>query len=198
MIILDLEQGTDEWMKARIGIPTASQFDKIITTKGEPSKQAKKYAYQLAGERVAGFKEETYSNATMARGTELESEARKFYALAYDVEVQEVGFCLDDGKEFGCSPDGLVGEEGGIEIKCPLMATHVGYLLGGKLPTDYIQQVQGSMFVTGRKWWDFVSYYPNMKPFIVRVQRDEVLINALRLALDMLSKDLESIVLEIS
>jgi putative phage-type endonuclease len=151
MIVLDIEQGTEEWQKARLGIPTASNFDKIVTTKGDLSKQSKKYLYTLASEQVTGVKEEGYTNGVMQRGNELEQEARDFYELTQSATIEKVGFVYsDESKSVGASPDGFVGEEGGIEIKCPLAHTHVGYLLGKKLPTEYIQQVQGNLFVTGR------------------------------------------------
>ena len=199
MITLEIEQQSPEWAAARLGIPTASEFDKIITTKGEPSKQAQKYLYQLAGERVSGFKEETYTNASMARGVLLEAEAREFYELTQDVQIQQVGFCFqDEALKFGCSPDGLVGEDGLIEIKCPIISTHVGYLLDGGLPMDYFQQVQGQLFVTGRKWTDFVSYYPGLKPLKIRVLRDEPFLLKLKAALDSFCVELETVIKKIS
>ncbi|NCD17904.1 MAG: hypothetical protein EOL91_11480 [Actinobacteria bacterium] len=189
MIINNCEQGSDEWFAVRCGVPTASNFEKIITTKGEPSKQALKYMYQLAGESVTGVKEETYQNSAMLRGVEMEAEARSFYELVNDVSVEQVGFCLhDDG--FGCSPDGLVGTDGLIEIKCPSLAVSVGYLLDGGLPTDYFQQVQGQLLVTGRKWCDFISYYPGLKPLIIRVEPDKEFIEKLHNELKTFCKNL--------
>ena len=108
MEISNCIQGSDEWFKIRCGVPSSSNFDKIVTTKGEPSKQAEKYGYKLAGEAIAGKAEETYKNAAMERGTILEDEARQLYQIVNDVEVEQVGFCKLEG--FGCSPDGLVGE----------------------------------------------------------------------------------------
>lgn len=178
MKILDCVQMSPEWFKARLGLPTASNFDQIITTKCEPSKQALKYMYKLAGERVSGTCEESYTNAAMQRGIDLEPEAIAFYEIVNDCKVEKVGFFFEEGK-FGCSPDGLVGDDGMIQIKCPSMAVHVGYLLDNKVPTDYFQQVQGELYVTGRKWSDFISYYPALKPLIVRVERDEKFITAL-------------------
>jgi len=183
MKIIDCEQGTPEWFQARAGKPTASGFDKILTTKGVPSKQAEKYLYRLAGEAVTGIPEESYQNVAMLRGKEMEAEARKFYEFKNDVEIVQIGFCLsDDG--YGCSPDGLVGKDGLLEIKCPLMSTHVGYLLNGTLPTEYFQQTQGQLLVTGRKWLDFLSYYPGIKPLLVRVERDEKFIKLLKTELE--------------
>lgn len=194
MIIEAVEQGSAEWLKFRCGIPTASNFDKIVTSSGAPSKQREKYMYQLAAERISGVKEDGYQSAAMTRGIEMEAEARKLYELitGETVELCGIGFC-DSRKLFAASPDGLVGEDGCIEIKCPTSAIHVGYLLDGKLPTDYFQQTQGQLFVTGRKWNDFISYYPGVKPFIVRCQRDEKFIGALFLELDKFCKELDVI-----
>jgi hypothetical protein len=110
-----------------------------------------------------------------------------------DAVVEQVGLCYSDDKKFACSPDGLVGEDGGLEIKCPLVATHIGYLLNGELPSDYFQQVQGCLFVTGRKWWDFMSYSPGLKPFIIRVKRDEGFISLLKGSLITFCKELDEI-----
>lgn len=173
MKIITAEQYSQEWWDARLGVPSASCFDKIITTTGKPSAQAEKYLFKLAGERVCGKAEETYQNAAMVRGLETEAEARAMYQIIKDAEVKDVGFCLHDDVLAGCSPDGLIGEDGGLEIKCPGITAHVQYLIDGVLPTEYYQQVQGSLFVTGRKWWDFMSYYPGMRPLIVRVYADD-------------------------
>lgn len=173
MRCIDCEQGSDEWIAARLGIPSASMYGKIITTQGKWSTQADTYINQLVAEKLTGEQTPFYQNEHMARGTELEPDARKMYEFIKDVEVQEVGFCLHDALEAGASPDGLIGEDGGLEIKCPAPATHVEYLRGGKLPSKYKQQVMGCLWITGREWWDFMSYHPSMKPLIVRVERDE-------------------------
>ena len=194
MIILDLEQRTPEWYAARCGVLSASNFDKIITTKGEPSKSAQKYLYQLAGERVSGRVEETYQNAAMQRGIEMEAQAREFYELVNDVQVQQVGLCFfDNTRRVAASPDGLVGDDGCLEIKCPLIYTHVGYLVNGGLSEEYFQQAQGQLFVTGRKWVDLISYFPGIRPVIVRLERDEKFISSLSKQLDQLCKDLYEI-----
>ncbi len=194
MIILDVEQGSEEWLKARCGIPTASNFDKIVTTKGEPSKQAKKYMNQLAGEKITGVPAENFKSAYMERGKEVEEEARNFYNLVADAEIQCVGLVYgDDTKSYSCSPDGLLGVDGGFEVKCPAIFTHVEYLLKGVLPLDYFQQVQGNLFVTGRKWWDFFSYYPGLKPLKIRVYRNEAFIVALKHELDLFCLELNNV-----
>jgi len=194
MQILDMPQQTEAWFKAKAGVPSASNFNKIVTSKGEKSTQAKKYMYRLAGEKIAGMPEETYQSAAMARGCELEDEARTFYEMTYGKEVKQVGFCIaDDG--YACSPDGLVYDDGMIEIKCPnSIAVHVSYLLDNKIPTDYIQQVQGQLLVTGRKYCDFISYYPAIKPLIIRVERDEVFLKKLEVELKVFCKQLEEVI----
>lgn len=189
MEIFDCIQGEEDWFKARLGIPTSSSFDKIITTAGLPSKSAEKYMFKLAGEFVSGKSEETYQNAAMQRGTELEDEARQLYQIVNDVEVEQVGFCLAEG--YGCSPDGLVGKDGMLEIKCPSVSVHVEYLLKGKLPTAYFQQVQGQMLVTERKFCEFISYYPGIKPFIIRVERDEEFLAKLEVELEKFCAELK-------
>ncbi|MCK5610002.1 YqaJ viral recombinase family protein [Candidatus Pacearchaeota archaeon] len=189
MIILDVEQGSDEWFQARVGVPSASIFDKIVTSKGVLSTSKQKLIYKLAGERVIGAKEEGYTNGAMQRGIELEPEARSLFELITGKNVTEVGLCYhDERKDRSCSPDGLV-ETGmtlmeGLEIKCPELQTHVEYLIGNKLPTKYFQQVQGSLYVTGFDRWHFMSYYPGMKPLHVIVERDEIWIAKLSKALD--------------
>jgi len=173
------EQGSFEWLAARLGIPSASMFAKIVTTKGAWSTSADTYINQLVAERLTGEREEVFQSHHMIRGTELEPDARDLYSLMTNSEVIEVGFCLHDTLAAGCSPGGLIGEDGGLEIKCPAPSTHVEYLRGGVLPSKYKQQVMGCLWITGREWWDFVSYHPTMKPLIVRVERDEEYIAAL-------------------
>lgn len=179
MIILDVEQGSEEWFAARVGIPSASIFDKLITSKGALSTSRQKMLYKLSGERVLGEKEEGYTNGAMQRGIELEPEARALFELITGLEVKEVGLCYyDKRKDRSCSPDGLI-ETGmtlmeGLEIKCPELATHVEYLISNKLPTKYFAQVQGSMYITGLEKWYFMSHFPGMKPLIIEVERDEI------------------------
>ncbi len=179
MKILEAEQGTQEWLDARLGRPSASQFHKLITSSGKPSTQADSYINTMIAERLMGYSEPVYVTDAMQRGTDLEPEARELYEFISDVKVQEVGFILDNSGEFGCSPDGLIGEEGGLEIKCPAPHNHIAWSRKGVCPAKHYAQVQGCMYITERKWWDFMSYHPDMKPFIVRVERDEEFITNL-------------------
>ena len=178
-------QGTEEWLKARLGVPSASNFSKVVTTKGQRSTSFMGYVNALIAEKLTG--DPTYVKITepMERGTSLEDEARAMYQLINDTDVRQADFIKHPNMEVGCSPDGLIdvkcdrGLIGGLEIKCPLQGTHVEYLRAGKVPSKYMLQVQGCMFVTGRGYWDFMSYHPKMKPLIVRTYRDDDLINEL-------------------
>ena len=195
MIIDTAIQGTPEWMKARIGIPTSSNFDNIVTTKGEPSKQREKYLYTLSAERVSGVKEETYQNFAMQKGIEREAESRRMYELMSGNTVVECGLCYqDERKLWGASPDGLIGEDGAFEVKNPTAAVAVGYLLEGKLPTSYFVQVQGQLLVTGRKWVDFLSFYQGLRPLLIRVEPDKVFQIKLQVELELFCTELNQIV----
>lgn len=174
MQLHNVEQGSAEWLQARLGIPTASEFRKIITPMGKPSAQCEAYSERLLAEYMLGYPVETFGGNTWTdRGKELEPHAVRFYEGQNEVETVPVGFCTDDKRTMGASPDRLVGEDGLLEIKCPAPQTHMHYLLTGEIDNDYIPQVQGQLLVTGRKWVDWVSYHPEMPPVIIRVRRNE-------------------------
>lgn len=195
MRMIKHEQGTEEWLKSRLGCPSGSGFDKLIGASGKPSTQAEGYINQLIAELLTGETTEIKVTEWMQRGTELEPIAREFYELASGNNVEEVGFCKHDVLEAGVSPDGLISTDGGLEIKCPAPATHIAYLRGGVLPTKYKQQVMGCMWVTGRQWWDFVSYHESMPALIVRVERDDDYITLLA---DEVSKAVDTIQSEVN
>ena len=183
MIILNHEQGTEEWFAARLGKPSASNFGKLITATGKPSTSADGYINQLIAERLTKQSEPFYQNEHMARGTELEPEAREAYEFITGYSVTEYGFILDDSKEFGCSPDGIVefiGDITGLEIKCPAANTMVKYMRDPQsLVKAYYQQIQGCMLVTGASSWDAFAYHPEMPHVLVTVKRNEEYINQL-------------------
>lgn len=189
MIEINCEQGSPEWFEARCGVPTASNFKKLVSSTGKPSTQQKVYMMELLAEMLTTSKTTIEQTEWMTRGIELEQEAAELYAFTKDVELKEAGLLLDDSRSFGCSPDRLL-DDGGLEIKCPKPSTHVGYLLANKVPADYYPQVQGCMLVTGYKWWDFMSYCPGMKPLIIRCERDE---NYLEVLSDELMKFLKKL-----
>lgn len=174
MRIIDCEQGTDEWFAARRGVPSASEFDSIITPKkGDLAAAHEAYIDRLIDETIrVDAVRKFHGTADTDRGHELEPDAREMYAFMHNVEPQTVGFVLRDDGAAGCSPDALVGDDGGLEIKCPDGPQHVGYLRAGCLPDKYKPQVHGNLLITGRAWWDFVSYCPGHKPLIVRVTPD--------------------------
>lgn len=194
MIICEAQQGSIEWLADRAGVFSASNFDKLITTKGEASKQAQKYIYEIAAEKVSGIKAESFQSAAMARGVELENEAVEFYSLTHEVDPRPVGFVMDDLKRWGASPDRLINDNGLLEVKCPLPHTMVDYLLNENLYQDYKQQVQGQLFVTGREWCDLIAYSRGLKPLIIRVKRDDEFISKLESILIAACKELDAVV----
>jgi hypothetical protein len=179
MIVHDFAQQSPEWWAIRLGKPTASRFKDIYTSTGKSAAGADGYMYGLIAEQVAGKQLESYSNEWMTRGTELEPDARNYYQLVRDVEVQQIGFVTNDAGTVGCSPDAL-----GLEIKCPAPHTHIKYLIDRKCPAEYVPQVQGSIWICEADHWDFMSYHPDLPPLIVRVERDDKYINGLSVEID--------------
>lgn len=176
MKIIDCDQGSIEWLKARLGLPTASDFSNIITPGGDRSTSADKYANTLIAEAMVGEPVESFESPWMSRGKEFEEEAAKAYALLTDSKLVKVGFCTNDEGTAGCSPDRLVDDDGLLEIKIPSPAQHVHYLLTRKVDRTYWPQLQGQLYVTGRKWVDWVSYHPKMPAVIIRVIPNETYI----------------------
>lgn len=191
MIVYDtLEQGTPEWCEVRRGIPTASNFDKILTPGGKPSAQAKPYMRHLIAELIIGRPIQQVKTSWMQRGNEMEGEAMSFYEFDQEVTIKRVGFIENDLRTWGCSPDALVGNDGMAEFKCPAPDTHIGYMLWSDVATDYRVQLQGQLFVAERDWVDICSYHPELPPVIVRVQRDEPYITLLAAALEQFVEDM--------
>jgi len=176
MKICSAKQYTPEWWAARCGIPTASKAGCIFTSTGAASKQAYAYMCELIGQMYDPGYGTSYEPSTLAMeiGSALETHARKAYEFERGVDVTEVGFCTSDDGAFGGSPDGLIGSDGGLEIKCGIYKTHVEWLLSGRVPPKHMPQIQMSLIVTGRQWWDFMSYAYGMPSLIVRVERDEL------------------------
>lgn len=196
MIVLDCEQGSEAWLRARIGLPTASGFDQIMTAKKlQYSESAAKYRAHILAEWTTGFpiQDDLKRNDWMARGTDMEPEARRWYELEKDVEVERVGFILREDRRVGGSPDGLVGLDGGAEIKVPALHTHLLYLLDPKeLVAKYQSQCQGYMYLTGRKWWDVLSYSPVVPKVLERIPRDPQFIGALHRHIGRFLTDLDA------
>lgn len=168
-MIYYFEQGTPEWFEVRRGKFTASNFNDLFMKESTIGFQ--KAIYKVAFERLTGKSPEEFISNYMQRGNELESEAREFYEMETFNKVHQIGF-IEKDEWVGCSPDGLIGEDGMIEIKCPAFNTQINYLLGGSLPSIYDWQVQGQLWITGRAWCDFISYHPDLKPLNIRVYPD--------------------------
>ncbi len=174
MIISNFEQGSPEWHQERVGKVTGSNFSRVMTASTlKPSKDA--YIYELAAERASGMAEEgEWDSYHMRRGKELEPEAVSAYEFENNITVQRVGFCTPyAASAYGCSPDGLIGEDGGLEIKCPELKTHIQYTEENKLPSKYKGQVYGFLYVTKRNWIDFMSYHRDYEAFVLRVTTDD-------------------------
>jgi len=185
----DVQQGSQAWLEARMGRPTASQFDRIITPSGSPSKSASGYCNALLVEVMLGRPLIGTEMPWMTRGKEMEAEAVKYYELMRDVETVPIGFVTTDDGRIGASPDRLVGTDGLLEIKCPTdethskyLAAHIDALLGEDktVAETYKVQCQGQLFVAERQWSDVESYYPGLPEALTRIERDEKFIAAMK------------------
>lgn len=188
--IITCDQGTDEWLEARRGIPTASCFSKVLA-KGE-GKVRKAYMLELAGEIITGRPNEGYSNDHMKRGHEMEPDARGQYAFENRVSPQLVGFIRNGAK--GCSPDSLIGNDGMLEIKTKIPALHIECLMRDSFPPEHRAQCQGALWVAEREWIDLAVYWPGLPLVIHRATRDEEYIKTLASEVDRFNDELAAIV----
>jgi len=194
MEIIDCQQGTEQWFSARLGIPTASMFSVLLSGRkdAKDKKTRQTYMMKLAGEIITGEPADSYTNIHMERGKVMEDEARDLYAFMSDADPVRVGFIKAFGA--GASPDSLIGEDGGLEIKTALAHIQVDRLLSGTLPSEHKAQVQGNLWVSGRKWWDFCSYSPKLPMFTLRVERDEDYIKEIAAGVTEFNKELAEMV----
>lgn len=184
MIYHDVAPRSKEWFAVRLGIPTSSEFHKIITPKTlKVSSQAPAYMHRLLAEWVTGQQVENWQGDWMERGVELEDEAVAAYELLTGLETERGGFITTDDGMLGCSPDRLIGTVGDLELKSPLIQTQIGYALDG-LSDEYRCQVQGRLLIHEREWVDLFSYHPLFSIPPVRITRDEKFIAILRPVLD--------------
>ena len=193
-----MEQKSDAWYAIRLGKVTASNFSKAIA--GGAGKTKTTLMRNLIAERLTDEPEPTYSNGVMDRGTEIEPLAREYYEALNGCTVECVGF-IELNEDIGVSPDGLVGEDGMLEIKCPNSSTHIGYILDDKMPSVYKAQVQGQLWVSGRKWVDFVSYDPRVtkRPYwCKRIVRDEQYIAELDVKINKFIAELKTTMAKIT
>jgi len=194
MEIVACDQGTDEWFRARMGIPTASEFATVMAKgrSGGDSKTRQTYLYKLAGEVITGEPMESFSNAHTERGHALEQEARNLYAFMVDAECERVGFIRSGRK--GASPDSLIGAGGMVEIKTKLPHLMIETILRGEFPPEHKAQCQGQLWVAEREWIDIAVYWPGMPLFVTRAVRDEPYIRELSGAVDQFNAELDMIV----
>lgn len=196
-------QRTNEWFSARLGKVTASRIaDVCARTKSGWGAGRKNYMAELVAERLTGARSEGFTNAAMQWGTDMEPEARIAYEFYRDASVAETGFVPHPSiADTGASPDGLVGDDGLVEIKAPNTATHLETLLGGELPQKYFFQIQWQLACTGRQWCDFCSFDPrlpeSMRLFVRRIPRDDTCIRNLEKEVQQFLSELREIVSEL-
>lgn len=172
MRIIDVRQCSEEWERWR-NRPTASEFGSFITpAKGQYSAQAAAYAAKIVAKRLGVYTEPPPTWA-MERGTELEPSAKLAYTKQAGREVTDVGFILPDGTDaYGGSPDGLVGDDGLVEVKCPLAEKLIAWIADGEMPIEFRPQVQGLLLISGRSWCDFYAFHEELTPFLLRIEPD--------------------------
>lgn len=194
MIRVDCEQGSPAWLQARIGLPTASNFDRIISASGNELKGSNRYLAHLVAEWFLGQSLDEYKSPFMERGTQMEARAVAAYEFKYDIPnegCRKVGLVLRDDRRCGASPDRLVGDRGLLEIKVPSAEVHMAYLLG-EPTSDYFVQVQGQLWVCEREWVDLLSFNGAMPDVEHRYQRDEEFIGRLAKAVERFSDRLDA------
>lgn len=168
------EQRSEAWFNARLGIPTASEMDRIITPGGKPSKQAEAYMNRLLAEWVLGTPiVSDYESDYMAHGREYEGAAAKAFEFQTGLKTTEIGFVTTDDGMAGASPDRLVEDNGTLELKCPAPQTHIGYMLSTSVAEDYKVQNQAQMWICEREKSWVSSYHPRLTPVILEIPRDD-------------------------
>ena len=181
-----MTQGEGDWLQMRVGKVTASELSNLVTPdfKIRTGETPHTYLCEKIAEAWRGKPLPGFSSWATEQGQLLEDEARSWYCLTHaDHRLHNVGFVEHDDGRCGASPDALLGEDGGLELKCPQPTNHVRYLLAGTVPKDYIAQVHMSLYVTGRKWWRFVSYHRGYPALVLTVERDEAIMGKIEAAL---------------
>lgn len=194
--IIDCVQGSDEWLRARMGIPTASRFATVIAAAkdGKERKTRDKYMRQLAGEIITGEPAETFKNEAMERGKDQEPALRFLYSFETDTDVEQLGFMKDATIPAGASPDGMIGEDGMVEFKSKIPDLLIELYGKKEAPREHLAQLQGNLWIAGRQWIDIVCGYPKMPLFRVRVQRDESYIKMLAIEVREFNEELARVV----
>ena len=198
--ICDCKQGTEAWFEFKRGVPSASNFERLVQLDGKPSQSAKTYINSLIAERITGEVVSGYQSAAMADGNAREAAARTAYSFISGFDVEQVGFLLEPDCNYGCSPDAIFrGQKRGVEIKAPLASTLVGYLKNPRTAINkYYQQVQGSMLVTGFDKWDLFIYHEKMPVFLQPIVRDEIFLKSLKHELAKATRSINETVAQLS
>lgn len=204
-MLIAVEQNTADWLEMRKGRVTASRVADVMAMlkKGGETAARRKYRDELVTEMLTGRSAENYVSEAMMFGIEQEPYARAAYEMEFDVMTDPGGFAVHDNiPRFGASPDGLIGDDGLIEIKCPTTAVHIGYILAGVVPEDYQPQMLAEMACTGRKWCDFVSFDPrvpkHLKLYVRRFERDEKRIAEMEQMVELFLGDVDEILLRLA
>ena len=190
----DVTQGSEQWHELKRGKFTASPSSKLLM--GKTTQGYNDYIYKIAMERLTGKLTEGYSNAAMKRGIDMEPMARQSYEVEYLTLVEECGF-IEVDEWLGCSPDGLVDDDGMIQIKCPSYNTHIGYIVNDEVPKDYYVQMQTELYVSGRKWNDFVSFHPDLPMYVKRVLPDVAMQKKIAEEVEIAKRKVEEIIKKI-
>ena len=197
--VFNCDQNSPEWRACRVGIPTASEFETVLRQHGrkkdEPSKERRTYMLKLIGEILTGEPMESFENAHMQRGREMEAAARKMNELATNATAEPIGF-MRRGRA-GASPDSLIGADGLLEIKTKLPHLQLDVLDRDEVPAEHYPQIQGQLWISGRQWVDFVSYWPKLPLFIKRVRRDDKYIDGLAASVAKFNTELDALIAKI-
>ena len=199
---IECEQGSDVWLKARIGRITASRLADVLSTRKDGKEAAPRanYRQELVAERLTGMSTDHFVSKDMDWGSANEDMACAAYELAFDIMLDKVGFAVHPSLEFsGASPDRLIGDDGVLEVKCPKTTTHIGWLTAGVVPPEYIPQMMWEMACTERKFADFLSYDPRiedpaLQTFCVRLEFDEVLATAYKYEVCKFEEEIQAII----
>lgn len=190
----EFEQGSEEWLTARMQSIGGTGTSKLITTKGARSKSREDYLYTKAAQRLTGRSKQIFSTFEMTWGHEHEPEARDIFSITKDIEMKTCAMIFsDENRNWHISPDGYT-DVAGLEIKCPQLKAYDKYVSSGVLPTEHILQVQTSLALTGFEYWYYMVYFPGLKPMILKIERDEALIKIIKAEVNIFNRDLKTLI----
>ncbi len=196
MKILSMPQGSGEWLQARLGLITASEADALVTPLGKVKvgEAPETYLIKKVCEKFLGYSSDDAGSFAMTQGTIIESVAIPYFEFTTGLPVQRVGLCLADDGRSACSPDGLIGEDGGLEVKSPQPEKALRTILAGKVPLEHVIQVQFSLYVTQRAWWKYLSFSRQFAPLIIHVEPDPKIQDAIKEAVSIFGEKYDPII----